>query len=234
MAKPKNLKVESAITESDTKQEIHADNSDIASGQFLHPFLAQDTSKITPARKYPSDMYKAEESEFTKFKRNTDFSIPVAVTITKIIRITTMNNEEQALGEYVYYTANIQGFQKTYVEGKLETYPHPDALVTDVHFGMYQRITLQPIFENGVKKGYADKGEYRYYTTKFTKESIDKILNNTTQEEGVRVEYTLIDTGITYGGFTKEELEGCKLNRLVFRNTNKLNGTEILEEDKLK
>lgn len=234
MAKTKNLKVESAITDSDTEQEIHPDNKEIASRPFLHPFLAQDTSKVTPQRKYPSDMYKAEESEWARFKANTDFSIPVAVTITKVVRVRTMNNEEQALGEYVYYTANIQGFQKAYVEGKLQTFPPDAAKVTEVHFGKYTRINLQPVFENGVKKGYADKGEYTFYTNKFTKDSIETIINNSTQEEGVRIEYTLIDTGVTYGGFTKEELQGCKLNRLIFRNTNKLNGTEITEEDKLK
>ena len=233
MAK-KNVTASSAVTETKQDQEIHPDNEEIANRQYLHPFLAEDTGKVVPPRNYPSPFMKAEEEEFKTFKNNTDFSIPVEVTITKVVRIRTMSNEDQSLGEYVYYTANLQGFQKAYVEGKLETFPKPEARVTDVHFGMFERIVLQPVFQNGVKAGYEDKGQYRYYTEKFDKDSIENILKKHISKDGVRTEFILIDTGVTYGGFTKEELEGCKLNRLVFRNTNKLNGTEISAEDKLK
>lgn len=234
MAKKKNISASSAVTETKTEQEIHPDNEDIANRQYLHPFLAQDTAQIIPRRNYPTPFMKAEEEEYKTFKANTDFSIPVEVTITKVVRIRTMNNEEQELGEYVYYTANLQGFQKIYVEGKLETFPKPEARVTDVHFGMFERYTLQPVFQNGVKAGYEEKGQYRYYTEKFTKDGIDKILENHTPRDGVRTEYILLDTGVTYGGFTKEELSKCKLNRLVYRNTNKLNGTDITDQDLMK
>lgn len=243
--KTKNLTVASAVNKEGFKvkdqvpegagvEKIHEDNKDIAARQYLFPLLAKDTQKVRPSRNYPDTIHAAPESEWKRFRANTDFSIPVRKTVTKVIRIRTMSNKEQELGEYIYYLANLQGFMKTYVEGELKVFPNPEARVTDVPFGMQPRITLQPIFKNGVIDGYEDKGQYNYYTQKFEKSSIEEILEDNTQEEGGRLEYILIDTGVTFGGFTKEELGTCKLNRLVYRNSNKLNGTEIKDEDKLK
>jgi len=234
-AQTKNISVEPAVKEKKNSQDnIHEDNKEIAARQYLFPLLAKDTQKVIPKRNYPDTIHAAVESEYKRFRANTDFSIPVKKTITKIIRIRTMSNKEQELGEYIYYLANLQGFMKTYVEGELKVFPNPEARVTDVPFGMEERITLQPVFKAGLIDGYEDKGSYRYYTEKFEKSSIDDILGDHTPEEGGRLEYILIDTGVSFGGFTKEELGGCKLNRLVYRNSNKLNGTEIKDEDKIK
>jgi hypothetical protein len=218
------------VTTEEKPKEFDPANEDLVNRQFLFPKLAEGVQKLN--RKYPDDPHKAVESEWTNFKAKTDFSIPVKRTVLQIIRIRTMSNPEQALGEYVYYTAKLTGFQKQYIGGKIETFPSCE--MADAPFGMDVTKVLQPSFKNGELAGYEDKGQFRFYDKKFTPDAIDTILENSSPEEGIATKYTVIDTSSVYGGFTKEELQTCKLNRLIYRNSNKLNGTTIAEEDKIK
>lgn len=219
-----------SVTTVEESKDIASENKDIVSRRFIFPLLAEGINKL--GRNYPDDQHKAQESEWTEFKNKTDFSIPVKRTVTKIVRIRTMQNKEQALGEYIYYYANLQGSQKHYAEGKLESYPSSEA--SDVPFGMDIKKNLQPSYKNGQLAGYEDKGDSPFYSEKFTPEGIDTIVENSTPHEDRGIEYSVVDTGSNYGNFTKEEIQQCKLNRLIFRNSNRLNGTEIKDEDKIK
>lgn len=218
------------VTTEEQPKDIDPSNEDIANRQYLFPLLAEGVTKL--GRKYPDERRRAMESEWQTFRSKTDFSIPVTRTILNIVRIRTISNPDQALGEYVYYTARLQGYQKQFVEGKVTQVPSSE--MADCPFGLDVTKILQPSFKNGELAGYEDKGEFRYYNVKFTPGEIDTILEKHTPMEGYSTKYTVLDTGSDYGGFTKEELQTCKLNRLTFRNSNKLNGTEIKEEDKIK
>lgn len=220
------------VTTEEQPSNIDPSNEDIAQRAYVFPLLSKGITQL--GRKYPDDPRKSVEAEWQQFKAKSDLSIPVQRTITNIYRIRTLSNEEQTLGEYVYCNMNLVGFQKSYSQSEGKTITYPVAEAVDIPFGMDIQKANVPNFKNGQEDGFKEGEEKRFYTTKFTPDVIDEMLKGHTQLEGVPMHFTIIDTGSNYGGYTQEEIQTCKFNRLIYRNQNKLNGTEISAEDKIK
>lgn len=208
---------------------IHEKNKEIWNREFIFPMLAEDMKKCK--KEYGKEGF---EKHFKLFKKQSDASIPIKKVVTSIVRIRTLANKEQSLGEYIFYLANLYGYQKHFNPENGEITEFQSVKLLNVPFGYDKKLNMIPNYVNNVWKGYKSTGEYNFFTEKFVpNQSIDKILENSDMMEGINVHYSFKDMGKDYGGYTKEELSTLRSDRLRSRNEKKEMGSDIKPEDKM-
>ena len=208
---------------------VHDKNKEIWERNYVYPMLAEDMKKIK--KEYGKEGF---EKLFHRFKKMSDASIPVKKVITAIVRIRTLANKEQSLGEYIFYLANLYGYQKHFNPENGEITEFQSVKLLNVPFGYDKKLNMMPNYVNNIFKGYKSTGEYNFFTNKFVpNESIDKILENSDMMEGINVRYSFKDMGKDYGGYTREELSTLRSDRLRSRNEKKEMGSDIRPEDSM-
>lgn len=208
---------------------IHEKNREIWERKFVFPMLAEDMKKVK--KEYGKEGF---EKLFNRFKKMSDASIPYKKVVTSIVRIRTLANKEQSLGEYVFYLANLYGYQKHFNPENGEITEFESVHLLNMPFGYDKKLNLMPNYVNNVFKGYKSTSEYNFFLDKFIpNESIDKILENSDMMEGINVRYSFKDMGKDYGGYTREELSTLRSDRLRSRNEKKEMGSDIRPEDKM-
>jgi hypothetical protein len=220
---PENL----TVTETKKPIDLHEKNAEFYNREYIFPLLAKDHLKMK--REYGKEGF---EKLFKRFKKMADPSIPYRKVVTSIVRIRTLANKEQSLGEYIYYLANITGFQKHFDPETSEITHFESARLLNVPFGVDKMVNMQPDYSGGKFKGYKPISEYHFFTTKFVPNtSIDTIIENSDMQEGISIQYGYKDMGKSYGGYTKEELSTLRSDRLKARNEKKEMGSDIKPED---
>jgi hypothetical protein len=215
---------------------VHTKNLDIFNREFVFPMLKQDKIKCKKQYDHENNGF---EKLFKRFKQTSDPSIPYKKVVTSIIRIRTLNNPDQELGEYVYYFANLYGFQKHFNPETTEITEFQSARLLNLPFLIDKKLNMQPDYQNNQYKGMKELSEYPFYTQKFIpsvngkKGTIDEILEGSDQMENVNVRYSFKDMGKDYGGYTREEISTLRADRLVSRNTKKEMGSVINPEDQM-
>lgn len=220
-----NVKVEEKTTK---EIEIHPDNEQLYHRSYVFPLLAQDMKKCK--KEYGLE---GIEKLFKRFKKMSDPSIRYKRVVTAIVRIRTLANSKQSLGEYVFYLCNLYGYQKHFDPETSQINHFESARMLDMPFGLDKKVNMMPNYEGGSFKGYKYQSEYNFYTEEFIPAvTIENIKSTNDMMENVNVHYSFKDMGKDYGGYTQEELSTLRADKLVSRNTKKEMGSEIKDDDK--
>jgi hypothetical protein len=212
------------------KIEIHEKNKEIWDRKFIFPMLAADYAKMK--KDYGNEGF---EKLFTRFKKLSDPSIPIQKIVTSIVRIRTLSNRDQSLGEYIFYTATLYGYQKHFDPETSEISHFQSARLLDVPFGYDMKSNMRPDYTGGKYKGMKWISDYKFFTKPFVPtKSIDEILEGSDFVEGINVTYHFEDMGKVYGHYTKEEIDTLRSDRLKARNEKKEMGSDIKPEERMK
>jgi hypothetical protein len=212
------------------KIEIHEKNKEIWDRKYIFPMLAADYAKMK--KDYGNEGF---EKLFTRFKKLSDPSIPIKKIVTSIVRIRTLSNRDQSLGEYIFYTATLYGFQKHFDPDTSEITHFQSARLLDVPFGYDMRSNMTPDHSGGKFRGWKWVSDYKFFTKPFVPtKSIDEIFENSDFVDGINVSFHFEDMGKVYGHYTREELDTLRSDRLKARNEKKEMGSDIKPEERMK
>lgn len=217
-----------AAKEEKKKIVVCPENQAIWDRQYIFPLLAIDKAKCK--KEYGKEGF---EKLFQRFKKMSDPSIPYKKVVTSVVRIRTLSNPDQKLGEYVYYLANLYGYQKHFNPETSEISQFESVHILNVPFFVDKKLNMSPDYQNGVFKGMKEGTEYSYFTLKFNRDVIDTIVDNSDMREGIYVRYSFKDMGKDYGGYTKDEISTLRADKLVSRNVKKEMGSDIRPEDQI-